>query len=467
MRIAAMALLGALCLTGGAARAGGFQILEHGAVSTGMANARTAVADDASALYFNPAAITELPGLQLELGVTGILPYIHYRAAGNPEPPRTYPTYRDGRYTFAEVNDGTHSTDAKLRGFSPIHLYASYSFEGIGLTVGYGLNNPFGLGTFWPGDWDGRFIATETEIQTFFNQPTAALSLSELLGFGDRFKLSLAVGYSFVYATARLAKHIDLRAAEAPSQGTIRDPEGEMAMDGSATGHGYNFALYAELPGWLALGASLRSGIRLPFSGTAEFRFDAAGRQALELLQLDFPQRTRGELVMDLPWNMNFGLAFLGLADLTVAFDVYASFFQSYDALELEFACVADETCSSELDAGPIAKNWHTAWQFSLGLEYRLFDALAIRAGYGTVLSPVPADTYDPSLPDGRRDLIALGLGYRGAWWKVDLGYMLALWAGTKDNDVGAGDNLNPEGKADGRYETITHMLALSVSIWL
>jgi hypothetical protein len=40
---------------------------------------------------------------------------------------------------------------------------------------------------------------------------------------------------------------------------------------------------------------------------------------------------------------------------------------------------------------------------------------------------------------------------------------MLAMWQGTKNNQVGEGDN-NPEGKANGNFVTQTHLLALSLS---
>ena len=122
--------------------------------------------------------------------------------------------------------------------------------------------------------------------------------------------------------------------------------------------------------------------------------------------------------------------------------------------------------------------------QFSLAGEYLLMDMLFIRAGYGLVTSPVPTEYYDPSLPDGRRDLICFGLGLQGDWWKVDLGYMLAMWEGTKShldgNYVGEGATLagdpgvnedgsflspmlgNPEGFANGTYTTMTHLIAVS-----
>ncbi|MBW1872398.1 MAG: hypothetical protein JRJ19_10055, partial [Deltaproteobacteria bacterium] len=82
---------------------------------------------------------------------------------------------------------------------------------------------------------------------------------------------------------------------------------------------------------------------------------------------------------------------------------------------------------------------------------------------------PIPDETLEPSLPDSRQDNISFGAGYRGSFWKVDLGYMLALFEVVKDNDVGDWgdqDHLIPNGKANGTYKTTAHMLALSLSAW-
>jgi hypothetical protein len=45
---------------------------------------------------------------------------------------------------------------------------------------------------------------------------------------------------------------------------------------------------------------------------------------------------------------------------------------------------------------------------------------------------------------------------------------MLAFWEVEKDNQVGGEDpDLNPMGKANGRYSTVSHLLALSLSFSL
>ncbi|RLB59311.1 MAG: hypothetical protein DRI34_02270 [Deltaproteobacteria bacterium] len=462
LRLVAVALVFTPALV---CRGGGFLQYEHAAVSTAMADARSALADDVSVVYYNPAAMCELTGLHLQLGTTATLPLVDYQAARQADPLRTYTRLATGQ--VVQVNDGMNDAHAKVRGFFPSHLYVSWRPESVPLAVGFGVNNPFGLGVAWPGDWDGRFITTESDLTTFFNQPTVALDLAQLLGFRQRLHLSVAVGYDLVWATARLGQHLDLRVAEMLSSEPIADPEGEMLMTGSALGHGFNLALYAEWPGRLAFGASLRSGVHLPFSGTARFSFNPAGRQALQLLATDIPASTTGRVDIDLPWHANLGLAWLGTERLKVALDLYLAFFQSYDELSMDFDCLHEQPACA-LAGDPVVANWHTSWQLSLGVEYRAWRQLRLRAGYAASFSPVPADTLEPSVPDGRQSNIGLGAGWRGDWWKLDVGYMLALWSVTKDNDVGGTDaGGNPRGKANGLYRTTAHMLAVSFSVVL
>jgi long-chain fatty acid transport protein len=55
----------------------GFGIYEWSARGNALGGAMVGRADDASALAFNPAGITELDGLQIQLGATFIGPMSH------------------------------------------------------------------------------------------------------------------------------------------------------------------------------------------------------------------------------------------------------------------------------------------------------------------------------------------------------------------------------------------------------
>src|SRR5580693_778216 len=70
----AMLALSAIAVSG-AASAGGFYIQEQSAAGVGRAQAgNVAAADDASTIYFNPAGLTQLPGIQIDQGVDLIVP---------------------------------------------------------------------------------------------------------------------------------------------------------------------------------------------------------------------------------------------------------------------------------------------------------------------------------------------------------------------------------------------------------
>ncbi len=59
----------------------GFAILQQGTGPMGQGNAFVAQADDPSAVFFNPAGITQLDGTRAYLGTTFIVPRITYDGA--------------------------------------------------------------------------------------------------------------------------------------------------------------------------------------------------------------------------------------------------------------------------------------------------------------------------------------------------------------------------------------------------
>jgi long-chain fatty acid transport protein len=426
-------------------------IYEHSALSTGMANARAALWDDASSLFFNPAAITELEGFQLSLGDTLILAFGRYTPL--PEDERESP------------RDGEHATDGVFTPFYPFHFYFTARVTPW-LSLGLGAFNPFGVGSFWPDDWDGRFTAWETELQTFFFQPAAAVSLARLAGLPPDVGLSVAVGVDYVVGLADIAQKVDL--STLGSAVGVPDAEADLKLEGTAHGFGANYALFAAWKPWFSFGASVRSNVHLPFRGTARFsNIDPAVGDIMSALGVDLPESTGQGTTIELPWNMNFGLAFHGLKKFTFALDLYVGFWQSYDTLRFEFDCADDGTCYEGLnDDAVYPKKWKTAYQVSLGVEYRPIRALALRLGYGFVTDPTDPEYYDAINPDGNRHLVCTGLGYRAPrFFKVDLGYMFAMWQDEKKNDVGEPSITGPNGYANGTYRVRAHLIALTIGL--
>jgi len=419
---------------------GGFMIYEHSALATGMADARTAIFDDPSALWYNPAGITLLDGFHISLGDTLIFPKNTYKPL--PENERTHGDF-----------DGVNPAHGEFQLFYPLHFYFTASATKW-LTVGIGVNNPFGLGTSWPENWDGRFTAYRTNLRTFFVQPAMAVNFANLLRLPDKVIASVAVGVDYVYGDATIEQKLDF------SYFGAQEP-GDMKLEGSGHGLGANYALLVGWLPWFTFGASFRSNVHLTFKGEA--KFSDIDESISYMLQ--FPESTGGRTSIELPWNMNFGLAFYGLKKFIFAADFYVVLWDSYDELRVKFDCSTSGECNPDLNANAVyPKNWHTGYQFSLGAEYHPIKAVAIRLGYGYVTDPTDPKYYDAMLPDGNRHLICVGAGYRAPkYFKIDAGYMLALWKGTKNNEVGAPGLTGYNGYANGTYETISHLFAITL----
>jgi long-chain fatty acid transport protein len=448
-------LLGALALAAllapGPASAGGFLIYEHSATATGMADARTALWDDPSSMFYNPSAITELDGFQLSLGDTLLFPSITYT-----------PTCAAG--------DTCRSASGEFRVFYPPHAYFTAE-TAPWLHVGLSYNNPFGLGTYWPEDWDGRFTAYQTYIETHFIELMLALDIADLAGISDDFALSFAAGGYYVHGKAHIASKLD-----GSMFWTLGQPEpiAQMTLDGSADGGGYGFSLFAAYKRWVSLGASFRSNVTMDFTGNATFTAPAAAfpgwAQTMRTLGY-LPASTSGSTTIELPWNMNFGVAFHGLPNFTFATDLYVTLWESYDTLAVHFDCegaAPPNNCGGDLNAqASYPKKWKTGFQWSFGVEYRPIPDLAIRAGYGYVTDPSNPTYYDAQLPDGNRHLITVGFGYRApSMFKIDVGYMLALWSNTKNNEICGSQTCGthfPNIRANGEYDTMTHILAVTL----
>src|SRR2546427_10804816 len=136
-----------------AAYAGGFSFTEHGAAASGKANAFAGEANDPSAIFYNPAGITQLPGPQLMIG-TSIVKL-------------------DSTFRSSTTGENTHLEDQ-----FPIipHFYITHRFAKWDerLSVGLGVYTPFGIVIDWPDNWQGRFDTTNARLRVTVYNPTVA-----------------------------------------------------------------------------------------------------------------------------------------------------------------------------------------------------------------------------------------------------------------------------------------------------
>src|SRR6266496_3092300 len=108
----------------------GFRLPDQDAFATARGEAFVATADNPSAIYYNPAGITQLQGANFRAGIYAI---------------DLEPSYRP-----LSPNDQRFDNEAKLH--AAPQMYYTYGTEKSPFSFGVGLFSPYGLGLGWPRD---------------------------------------------------------------------------------------------------------------------------------------------------------------------------------------------------------------------------------------------------------------------------------------------------------------------------
>ncbi len=151
----------------GAASAAAFQNWEQDASGLGVAHAGSAaVADTAAGLYYNPAGIARLDGVQFSAGLTSLRPVAEFTDRGSTGP---------------ALGAGNGGDAGRWLGLPN----ASLSWRlGSDLALGIGVTRPFALDLDYKADWLGRAHAERSEIRTLNINPAIAYRVSERVALG-------------------------------------------------------------------------------------------------------------------------------------------------------------------------------------------------------------------------------------------------------------------------------------------
>ncbi|MGQ9668986.1 MAG: OmpP1/FadL family transporter [Desulfosoma sp.] len=233
------------------AGAAGFALYEGGAPADALGANLAGSADDLSALFYNPAGITQFPGAQLMAGATFIAPMTDVTTV-NPY----------------SGQSNTKSSESNV--WIPPHFYASYqTLENLWL--GAGFYSRFGLGTEFDKNWWGRYNNYNAVIQTLSFNPNVAIKLND--------KVSVAASVEVMWFDLTLEQKIDATApfvlggfgstlAALGFSTNINDPttnalDVDSEVKGNTFGYGFTLGLHGKPTDWLSFGASYHSKVKL------------------------------------------------------------------------------------------------------------------------------------------------------------------------------------------------------------
>lgn len=370
LRVTAVCIMICTCMLffSTAAMAGGFGLYEGSARGNALGCSVIARADDPSALFYNPAGITQLPGTQTLAGATLILPMIHVR------------TESGGR---------TESSKFKWNYYLPPVAYITHQ-QTDRLWLGLGFFYRFGLGSQFDDDWAGRFNFYNASVTCAEINPNVAYKLTD--------RLSASAGLSVMRFDLRIE-------SKAPVIGY------DTSLTGDGYGAGYNFGLHYKATDRTRLGLSYRSKVHIDLGGRADFIKPAA----MKGLVPDGPISSK----VTLPDEIMMGVAYQLLDDVSVELSAIYTGWSSFDQMSVVF----HRPLAGSVGRMTKEKNWHDAWRWQAGVEYSVKPWLDLRAGYVYDQSPVPGGHADYMVPTYNVNFYCAGFGLHWRNWAANFSY--------------------------------------------
>ena len=395
----------AILLVSSVSFAAGFRIPDQDSAALGMAGAFVGQADNPSAVWYNPAGITQLDGTRIAGGIIAIAPLMEH-----------------------ENTDGTIDV-SKRAIFLPLQLFATHKMNDT-ISLGLGITSPFGLSTNWAATSSTSNVATFSKIETIDINPTIAYKVTDAL--------SLAIGIDYMKLQATMEK---IERVVLP--GPVDLGNHNFRLKGDGAGWGANAAIKFRQSEKLDIGLTYRSRIKVDVDGTAELTGGPAATSG------------SASTAITLPDLIQAGLSYKASDRLTINADLDYTMWSTYDRLVI--------TSSQSLFNATEEKGWKNVWALRIGGQYKLSDQWKLRAGYVYDQNPVPADRLETSLPDSDRQGITIGGGYTIGNVTVDAAYMYLKFKDRSiTNSTAGGTTVVPS--LNGNYKSEAHLVGVTLA---
>lgn len=368
------------------ANAAGFYIQEQSVTGLGSSfSGAVSNLNDPSTIFFNPAGMTKLEGMQAQAGVHLLIPDSDVSDTGSTAPA--------GIATVGGSSDNPYDPTPVPNGFISYQINNS-------LWAGLGITAPFGLGSEYDDGWFGRFDSTKTELQVIDIQPTLAYKINDMFSIG--------VGANIQHSKADLRNRVVLGALT----------EGNSKLEGDDWGYGYSVGVQIKPMETTTIGLNYKSEVHHNLDGDIEVTTLAGAL---------VPAVSSGATAkLATPDQATIGLAHKVTDRLTLQGQATWFGWNNFDNI------------SAFRDSGALAsrveQNYQTTWAYAIGAEYAASDAWTLRGGLQFDETPTTDEYRTSSTPDGDRTWASVGATY-GWNDKLDIG-MAATYIHIADEEL-------------------------------
>jgi len=400
------------------AQASGFALREQSAEGDGNAFAGSAAkAYDPSTVFYNPAGMTRLDGIQTGATGTWIAPVARFTGSNSP------PT------------GGTVAGSQPDNGIKAAAIGSAYAVWGASpdWRLGMAVTAPYGMRVEYKEDWVGRYQALASDVTDVEFSPNLAYQVNDQLSIGG--------GPRFDYLQARLTQAINYRGiATGPSQTLLGSltpgqmaalapqlaglgsaiagiGDGQAKVDGDDWGVGYALGILYQTDPKGRIGLNYRSRVFHELSGKATYQTPASVGGLASAVGSLFGPAAAGALASQIPVNS------AAKAKITTPDSLNLSYYRDINA---QWAAMASAEWThwsvfkslnvTNSDTGAAVsstnENWRDTWFLSLGANYKPIDKLTLHGGVAFDESPVKDAYRTPRIPDANRYWLSVGATY-------------------------------------------------------
>ena len=430
--------------------ADGFRNPFHDAAAIGQGNAFVAQANNASAVFYNPAGMTQLSGVQHSAGIQFVSVNTNFTS------PTSTTTNNDRSFPIGLPPPGQVFLTANLK---DLGIYALGD-----LSVGLGVQNLYGFAAKFPTNGPFNTSVTFAQLPLIAIKPTLAYKVTESLSIG--FGADILTFASF-FGEGQAERRFQTPPGSGFPAGT------ELELNGKGTTAGLNASiLYTP---WrtddgkprLSVAGVWRSQAVLPLNG--EFRANGT-LVAKASTAIRLPEVWTGGIAywpvrnQEREWKLEVDLDYVRWQSLRDA--------------------------NIQLSNGGVLPNpqqWKNTITVNVGTEYKWLDLtdnhawnVALRTGYSRSHTPVTDIRFDPAFADNDVHVASVGFGFlcraggkffgviscadneKGFFAKSSMGMDLSYQALVFDTRTVTG-SLNPS--VNGTYRTTNHAAGVTFRV--
>ena len=394
-----------------------------------MGGAFIGLADDYSAVYWNPAGITQIKGMEVTATGHDVVSlasrdgYVIYDAYGVAE----------GRFAMAEIG----ATNRVANRVAPAVFFYSDAgplrsvFDKVGIAA-YTLTE---YGTRWDGgdvlsnrdfvghenDFDYRFLLAnmqdyESRIKTYVISPVVAKEIIPGLSVGATANIAYSHFKLSNVQQQQIVEFIDLPAPSPDMWGLYLVPV-QFTDDATAWGFGGTVGLLYRANSQVSAGLTVRSPMTMSYEGTYGAKYDSDWIGSVE-------EKYNEDFELRLPTWAGAGFAYRDFLfdGLTLTGDVQWTDWSTFDVISR--TVVVRDSLGEEMSVSEVTRlDWEDTLEVAVGFDYRLGRSLALNMGYRNSPSPVPDERYDFVMPQTDKNVIAMGVTYRQDFWRASFAF--------------------------------------------